>query len=308
MFDYLRYLLAFLMLLFGSCDNNEISANAKKKLVEPNTPHSFTNSIGMKFHFFEPGAFMMGAPSINHYRPIEKLWDQDLHRRRITEISNGFYLAETEVTNSQWEKIMGEMPAYGSSNNPNFPAEAIKWEDAIEFCKRLSKKEGLNYRLPSEAEWEYAAHGGNKSNPVIDEFIAIEKSRYELPPKNSKTEISAVKSNGPDSGNLYNMFDNVQEVCLDYYGTLKGFYQKDPLGPSKVCQPIDEFLGNSPVPFRVARGFGKWQRKQIAENSHSANLGLRVLIDLRAKPLRPSFEKDFVTKSTRLRKEEPDII
>ena len=127
--------------------------------VSADPPQEFTNSIGMKLRLIPAGEFMMGTGDPGpHFGPR--------HKVRITK---PFYLGVYEVTQAEYEGVMGENPSKfkGASN----PVEQVSWNDAVQFCKRLSAKEGKTYRLPTEAEWEYAARGPERRRyPWGDEF------------------------------------------------------------------------------------------------------------------------------------------
>ena len=114
-------------------------------------PVQVTNSVGMKLSLVPPGQFVMGSP------PKEE-WHRDdeiLHRVTLTK---AFYMAATEVTQGQWKALMGKNPSFFTGDA--LPVETVTWEQAAEFCRRLSKKEGKRYRLATEAEWEYACRAG----------------------------------------------------------------------------------------------------------------------------------------------------
>ena len=112
-----------------------------------------TNSIGMKLVRIPAGEFMMGAPDSDFSAQGA---DQPQHRVRITK---PFWLGVYEVTQEQYAQVMGSNPSH-FTGNPQRPVETVLWSDAIEFCQRLGKKEGVAYRLPTEAEWEYACRAG----------------------------------------------------------------------------------------------------------------------------------------------------
>lgn len=112
-----------------------------------------TNSIGMQFVLIPAGEFMMGSPAGDE-DPNSDEWPQ--HRVSLTK---PFYLGVHEVTQWQYTSVMGSSPWKGKSRvkaGKDYPAARVSWEDAVAFCKRLSAKEGRTYRLPTEAEWEYA--------------------------------------------------------------------------------------------------------------------------------------------------------
>ena len=110
-----------------------------------------TNSIGMKLKLIKAGEFMMGSEKGNDdEKPVHKV-----------KITRPFYIGVYEVTQAQYEKITGKNPS--SFKGPNKPVEMVAWIEAVLFCKKLSKKEGVKYRLPTEAEWEYACRAGTRT-------------------------------------------------------------------------------------------------------------------------------------------------
>ncbi len=130
------------------------------------SPKEIANSIGIKLVLIPKGTFMMGSPKTEEGRV------QDETQHQVT-ISKDYYLGVTEVTQGQYEKVMGTNPSNfqgkkieGSSSN--HPVDKVSWEDAVEFCQKLSelpeeKAAGRVYRLPTEAEWEYACRAGRKT-------------------------------------------------------------------------------------------------------------------------------------------------
>jgi formylglycine-generating enzyme required for sulfatase activity len=133
-------------------------------LAQP--PKEITNSIGMKLVLIPKGTFMMGSPGTEERR------GNDETQHQVT-ISKDYYLGVTEVTQGQYEKVMGINPSWNRADKVQVettlhPVEQVSWEDAVEFCKKMSdlpeeKKAGRLYRLPTEAEWEYACRAGSKT-------------------------------------------------------------------------------------------------------------------------------------------------
>jgi len=118
-------------------------------------PREFTNSVGMKFVWIEPGSFQMGSQH------------GDADERPVHEVTltKGFYLQATEVTQDQWVAVMGSNPSY--FKGPDRPVEQVNWNDVQEFLQRLNEKEkDSRYRLPTEAEWEYACRAGSQEPDV----------------------------------------------------------------------------------------------------------------------------------------------
>ena len=116
---------------------------------------TFTNILGMEFVLIKPGKFKMGSPEDEPGRYS----GETLHP---VDLTKPFYLQTTEVTQAQWKALMGENPASHKRCGDTCPVEQISWEDAQQFIQKLNQKEGHNkYRLPTEAEWEYANRAGS---------------------------------------------------------------------------------------------------------------------------------------------------
>jgi formylglycine-generating enzyme required for sulfatase activity len=98
------------------------------------------------------GTFTMGSPY--------GVGEDDEHPQHTVRLSRGFWMMEHEVTQGEWEAVMGSNPSNFSTCGPTCPVEQVSWDDAVSFAKKVSTRDGLEYRLPTEAEWEYAARGG----------------------------------------------------------------------------------------------------------------------------------------------------
>jgi formylglycine-generating enzyme required for sulfatase activity len=196
------------------------------------TKQSLTNSIGINLVLIPKGKFLMGSP------PKEKGSDEDERRHEVT-INRNFYLGMHEVTQGQYKQIMGENPSsfqgdrvakrHPETNrvvkevdSANHPVEQVSWENAVEFCQRLSalpeeKKAGRVYRLPTEAEWEYACRTGSKAAYSFgrDEKSLIKFGWYR---QNAKGKTHAVGLKKANAWGLYDMHGNVSEWCSDWFG------------------------------------------------------------------------------------------
>ena len=128
---------------------------------------TFTNNLGMKFVYIKSGSFMMGSglsPTevASRYGGKEKYYKDEHPQHRVT-LTKGFYLQTTEVTQGQWERVMGSNPSGFEGCGPDCPVEQVSWEDCQKFIRKLNQMEETGkYRLPTEAEWEYAARAGTK--------------------------------------------------------------------------------------------------------------------------------------------------
>jgi len=177
---------------------------------------AFKNKVNMTFVDIPAGTFLMGSPSNEMGRES----DEKLHQ--VT-ISKGFYMSATEVTQRQWEKVMGFNPAGYNTLGNDYPVEQVSWHDCQEFIKQLNKLEKTNkYRLPTEAEWEYACRANSSSAFTGD----IEISRLDCVSQpaldsmawycaNSNLMPQPVANKKPNAFGLYDMHGNVHEWCLD---------------------------------------------------------------------------------------------
>jgi formylglycine-generating enzyme required for sulfatase activity len=204
-----------------------------------------TNSIGMKLVLIPKGTFMMGSPESEERRR------KDETQHQVT-ISKDYYLGATEVTQGQYEKVMGTNPSYFLGNeiketSTNNPVEQVSWEDAVEFCKKLSdlpeeKKAGRVYRLPTEAEWEYACRAGSKTAYSFGES-SKSLGDYAWFDGNRNNQTHPVGEKKANAWGIYDMHGNVWEWCSDRYGD----YPK-----GAVSDPVEQLEGSD----RVVRGGG----------------------------------------------------
>ena len=176
-------------------------------------------SIGMEFVLVQPGTFQMGSDDNDREKPIHSVT-----------ISKPFYIGKYEVTQKQWRDVMGTNPSKYQGDNR--PVENVSLDDAYGFIRKLNlnEKEGTTkYRLPTEAEWEFAARGGTQSNGykfagssnVADVAVYSENSGGETKPVGSKR---------PNELGIYDMSGNVWEWCSDCYGTYSASSQRNPKG------------------------------------------------------------------------------
>ncbi|GHU00250.1 hypothetical protein FACS1894154_08980 [Betaproteobacteria bacterium] len=190
------------------------------------TDKTFTNSIGTEFILIPAGSFTMGADK------NDKDADDDETPPHRVSISQAFYLGKYEVTQGEWVAVMGSNPSKfkGRSN----PVEQVSWDDVQTFIQRLNAKEGTRkYRLPTEAEWEYAARAGTKSTYSFGDD-AGQLGAYAWYDDNSGSQTHPVGQKKPNPWGLYDMHGNVLEWVNDWYN--ESYYSRsasnDPAGPS----------------------------------------------------------------------------
>jgi formylglycine-generating enzyme required for sulfatase activity len=238
---------------------------------------NITNTIGMALKEIPAGTFTMGSPEGEPDR------DSAEHQHPVT-ISKSFYMQSTEVTQKQWKAVMATEPWKGKSlvkEGPNNAATYVSWDDAVAYCKKLSEKEGKTYRLPTEAEWEYACRAGTKTawsfgddEKALGDYAWYRENAWDIDEKYAHQ----VELKKPNAFGLYDMYGNVYEWCHDYFE--EDYYKqspaKDPTGPTS---------GSS----RVLRG-GSWSdgtrdsrsadRNWYGAGGRYDNVGFRLVREL----------------------------
>ena len=264
----LMYLKHIAIIIFVSVLSFSLSVASQEAIGEEKAlqEKTFTNSLGMKFVLIPAGTFMMGSP------PDDPQRDDDESQHRVT-ISKAFHMQTTEVTQGQWKRVMGNNPSHFKNCGDNCPVETVSWHDVQEFIRKLNQLEGTNkYRLPTEAEWEYACRAGTSTPFYTGKCISTDQANYNgslsMPgcPKGEyrKGTVSA-GSFPPNTWGLYDMHGNVWEWCEDWFGYYPSGHVTDPKGPSSGIE-------------RVLRG-GSWG--DVAWYMRSSGERLRYHPDLR---------------------------
>jgi formylglycine-generating enzyme required for sulfatase activity len=200
------------------------------------------NSIGMEMVWIPAGTFRMGSENGDAF-------EKPVHR--VT-ISQGFYMGKYEVTQGQWQAVMGTNPSYFKDCGSNCPVEQVSWEDAQEFIRKLNaRNDGYTYRLPTEAEWEYAARAGTTGDYYgnLDSIAWYDG--------NSGNTTHPVRQKQANAFGLYDMSGNVWEWVQDWYDDK--YYSRSP-----ATDPAGAGSGQG----RVVRG-GSW--RSYASYTRSAN-------------------------------------
>jgi len=204
--------------------------------------------IQLELVWIPEGTFPMGAPA------TEPGWNSNespVHRVTL----NGFWMGKYEVTQAQWGAVMGDYPS--KFRNSQGPVENVKWDSAMEFCRRLSLKTGEAISLPTEAQWEYACRAGSTTRYCFGDSDH-DLGEYAWYDANSGKRTQSVGQNRPNAFGVHDMHGNVWEWCLDWYDG--EFYGKPEASGSN---PVNQ----NPGEFRVLRG-GSWG--DTPENCRSA--------------------------------------
>ena len=215
------------------------------------SPKTVINSIGMKLVRIPADSFMMGSRQEDPDHRADEL------PRHLVRVTRPFYIGAYEVTQAEFEQVMGVRKSFFRPDGPgkdkvagrdtsNFPAEQVTWHEATEFCRRLSvspaeKEAGRTYRLPTEAEWEYACRAGTTTLFSFGDSLASTQANFngiypfgDAPQGPFRSRTMRVGSFHPNGFGLYDMHGNVWEWCFDRYGL--DFYEStptdDPQGPA----------------------------------------------------------------------------
>jgi formylglycine-generating enzyme required for sulfatase activity len=254
----------------------------------PAMPRRITNSIQMTLTLIPAGTFQMGSPASEAERSSD-----EGPQHEIT-ITRPYYMAIYPVTQRHYELVMGQNPSYlndWKGGGPDFPVESISWDEAVAFCRKLSelpgeKAAGRVYRLPTEAEWEYACRGGLPLPFTSGVSLSSREANFngnypyggaERGPYLERT--TKVGSYPPNPFGLYDMHGNVWEWCADFYE--RTYYRNspryDPPGPSHgslrvvrggSCYNIGRFC-------RAAYRFG------VSPANRDIDVGMRVIMELK---------------------------
>ena len=234
----------------------------------------FTNSLGMKFVKITSGSFMMGSgisPSdiASRYGGKEEWYEDDIPQHKVT-IRHPFFMQTMEVTVGQWRLFVKDTgykteaeTAGGATiltgndwkktegyywDNPGFaqtkmnPVTCVSWNDVQAFIEWLNRKEGKTYRLPTEAEWEYACRAGSTASFSFGDDL-INLGRYAWYWNNANRRSHPVGKKEPNPWNIHDIYGNVWEWCQDWYGKYPSGPVVDPTGPSSGTAKV--FRGGS---------------------------------------------------------------
>ncbi len=254
---------------------------------EPEQAKILVNALGLRLVLIPAGAFTMGSP------PDEPGRRANEGPPRLVDLTRPFYLGAAPVTQQQYKQVMGTNPSRfneAGGGGPEFPVERVSWDDAVLFCRRLSelpaeRAAGRVYRLPTEAEWEYACRAGTATAFAYGAALASMQANFDgnypyggAPKDRALGKTSKVGSYAANNFGLSDAHGNVWEWCADWYGE-RSYAQSPPRDPT----------GPAEGQFRVARG-GCWRnqaatcraayRNALVPNNRDPYTGFRVAADV----------------------------
>ena len=231
-----------------------LAADLALQAQQKKPPKEFTNTIGMKFVWIPPGSFLMGSPK-----------DEDGNRKDETQhqvtLTKGFYLGAYTVTQEQWQAVMGNNPSY-FQDEEKLPVDNVSWDDCQVFLEKLRKKEGRLYRLPNEAEWEFACRAGSKAAYCYGDDLNV-LDQYAWHAWNSGDTTHPVGQKKPNAWGLFDMHGNLWQWCADFY---EDYPQHD------IIDPPNRFL----EPSHIAGLIKKLSSPTFAERQ-AATKALKVI-------------------------------
>jgi formylglycine-generating enzyme required for sulfatase activity len=222
-------------------------------------------NVTLKLALIPAGKFLMGSP-----RDEKDRRDYEGPRHEVT-ISKPFYMGVLAVTQEQYERVMGKNPSTfkGAQN----PVETLYWDDAVEFCLRLSMKTGHAVRLPTEAEWEYACRAGSKGRFSFgDDDGRLGDYAWYL--RNSDLKTHPVGQKKPNDWGLYDMHGNVWQWCGDWYAGARAL---DPKGPASGALRVLRGSGWTDPAFLCRSAF----RGRASPDGRCDFVGFRVVVELK---------------------------
>jgi len=285
MMKCLQLMLAVVLLSGGCRGATAPSPEQNAAASKFDIPARVTNSIGMELVLIPPGSFMMGSAvspeqTAHLAEGTHAAWFECEHPQHPVRLTRPFYMGVCEVTQAQFLQVIGKNPS--RFLNLLNPVENVSWESAVEFCETLSslpeeQAAGRVYRLPTEAEWEYACRAGSKSMYSFgDDPAGLKEHAWFV--DNASDETHTVGGKTPNTWGLHDMYGNVAELCSDWWAA--DYYEHS---------PIEDPTGPKAGPCRVLRG-GCWFhsavtcrsafRRRPEPDDRDFDLGFRVVLEV----------------------------
>ena len=240
-------------------------ANVCFKVVTNYYARFTVNGVSFEMVRVAGGTFRMGATA--EQGTDAYVWEKSVHSVTLS----GYYIGKTEVTQALWQAVMGSNPS--GFKGADLPVERVSWDDCQEFIQKLNSLTGRNFRLPTEAEWEFACRGGNNSRGYkysgSNDPDAVAWYR-----DNSGGQTHPVATKAPNELGIYDMSGNVLEWCSDWYADYTAYSQTNPKGPQSGSYRV--FRGG--CCFNFARDCRSSIRSGSPPTGRNRNIGLRLAL------------------------------
>jgi formylglycine-generating enzyme required for sulfatase activity len=249
-----------LLSINGCSKSNDSEEDTPTVPVELKTFKETVNGVSFEMVAVKGGSFMMGSND-------GSIYEHPVHRVTVSD----FYMGQTEVTQALWTAVMGNNPSFFTGDK--LPVETVSWYDVQDFIKELNRLTRKKYRLPTEAEWEYAAGGGSTNRTKwAGTDVETSVTNYAWYGSYIGDQMHKVATKYPNSLGLYDMSGNVWEWCNDWFGDYSANDQVNPTGPSSGSYRVKRggSLDNSLSVCRVA-GRGGFE-----PDFRYSNLGFRL--------------------------------
>jgi formylglycine-generating enzyme required for sulfatase activity len=239
------------------------------------------NSIDMVLVPIPAGEFMMGSPESESESESESGRQSD-ETQHLVKITKPFYLSAHEVTQAQYEQVMGNNPS--NYKGATKPVETVNWHEAVAFCGKLSEQEGVEYHLPTEAAWEYACRAGTSTVYSFGDD-ASGLGEYAWYRDNSSGTTRPAGEKLPNAWGLYDMYGNVAEWCQDWYGPYESLQVvSDPAGAASSNRRVLRGGALSDLPRNVRAAYRNADPSATLRSTVPPNYGFRLA---RTIPLSP---------------------
>ena len=226
------------------------------------------NDVSIEMVRVEAGTFTMGSTLKKNYK-----YDHGKPPHSVT-LTNDYYIGKYEVTQALWKAVMGNNPS--SFKGDNLPVDKVSWDDCQDFISKLNRITGKTFRLPTEAEWEYAARGGNKSRGYKYSGSNDPSKVAWYWKRNSDDKTHAVGTKKPNELGIYDMSGNVSEWCQDIYGSYSSSSQTNPTGATSGSYRV--IRGGSSCGYSTDWWNRLASRLNRSPDDRNYGLGLRLVL------------------------------
>ncbi len=264
-------LVSVMALLMSACSDDD-SSDGKESQGDVMTVKA--NGVSFKMVRVQGGTFTMGATD----EQGSDAYDDEYPAHQVT--LSDYCIGETEVTQQLWEAVMGSNPSEDHSSG-NSPVESVSWDDCQVFIQKLNQLTGKEFRLPTEAEWEFAARGGTKSQHykyaggnTLASVAWYDVNAFDVGASSPDYGTHPVAQKAPNELGLYDMSGNVWEWCHDWYGDYSSSAQTNPKGPSSASFRVDRGGGW----YYVGRSCRVSSRSGASPGCRNDGLGLRLAL------------------------------